>query len=43
MKKISPCPCLLLRAILCALLLSLPVSARAAEKLTVLLDWFEGS
>ena len=40
MKKISTCPCSLLRAILCALLLSLPVSARAAEKLTVLLDWF---
>ncbi len=30
----------LLRLIVCTLLLSLPVSAPAAEKLTVLLDWF---
>ena len=40
MKKMRPCPCSLFPVIVCALLLSLPVSARAAEKLTVLLDWF---
>jgi putative hydroxymethylpyrimidine transport system substrate-binding protein len=40
MKMMIQGPHPLFRMIVCTLLLSLPVSAPAAEKLTVLLDWF---